>query len=231
ISYEHRITGHRSESPPKENIGGILADEMGLGKTLTTLAIIIRSSAAAASFAAARNGPLHFGVPKPSQSTVYSRATFVIVPNSTNSDIVLSTYHTVATEAMDMDSPLKCIQWYRIVLDEAHTIRQMKTKLYQSVSKLSAQYRWCLTGTPIQNGLEDLAALVCFVGSPQLNSMVEFRKHILYPMAKETGEGTQNLRILLDSICLRRTNKLLSLPRVVKEDRFVTFSPAERELY
>lgn len=107
----------------------------------------------------------------------------------------------------------------------------MKTKLYQSVAKLSARYRWCLTGTPIQNGLEDLAALVCFVGSPNIDTMVEFRKHILYPMATETREGTQNLRILLDSICLRRTNKLLSLPRVTIEDRFVTFSPKERELY
>ncbi|KAH9212709.1 SNF2 family N-terminal domain-containing protein [Leptodontidium sp. 2 PMI_412] len=264
--FEHKITGHRTERPPKENIGGILADEMGLGKTLTTLATIIRSSEASMSFAASRDQSLHLGIGNPSDSIVNSRATFVIVPSSTiidvwvkevnmrcagslvvniyhgrgravdprslaNSDIVLSTYHTVAAEAMDIESPLKSIVWFRIVLDEAHTIRQMKTKLYQSVSKLSAQYRWCLTGTPIQNGLEDLASLVCFIRSPNLNSVTEFRKHILYPMAKGTREGVQNLRMLLDSICLRRTNRLLSLPRVVRKDRFVNFSPTERELY
>jgi SWI/SNF-related matrix-associated actin-dependent regulator of chromatin subfamily A3 len=107
----------------------------------------------------------------------------------------------------------------------------MNTKLYKSVLKLSAKYRWCLTGTPIQNSLDDLASLVCFIGSHPLDSLVEFRKHIITPMTKEATQGIQNLRILLDSICLRRTNKLLNLPRVVKEDRYVNFSPTERSFY
>lgn len=107
----------------------------------------------------------------------------------------------------------------------------MKTKLFKSVAKLSSKYRWCLTGTPIQNSLEDLAALVSFIGSHPLNNMVEFRKHIATPMSKETAHGVQNLRVLLDSICLRRTKKLLNLPRVVKDDRYVNFSPSERSFY
>jgi SWI/SNF-related matrix-associated actin-dependent regulator of chromatin subfamily A3 len=164
-----------------------------------------------------------------------------------NSDIVLSTYYTVANEALDAQSPLKYVKWFRIVLDEgtrstavsskqllnvtAHTIRQMKTKLFQSVQKLAAKYRWCLTGTPIQNSLEDLASLVSFIGSHSLDSLVEFRRHIITPVTKGTTQGIQNLRILLDSICLRRTNKLLDLPRVVKEDHYVNFSPTERSFY
>jgi SWI/SNF-related matrix-associated actin-dependent regulator of chromatin subfamily A3 len=126
-----------------------------------------------------------------------------------NSDIVLSTYYTVANEVLDAQSPLKYIEWFRVVLDEgnrstavvseqllnisAHTIRQMKTKLFQSVLKLSAKYRWCLTGTPIQNSLEDLASLVSFIGSQSLDSLVEFRRHIITPVTKGTTQGIQNL--------------------------------------
>ncbi|KAG4433274.1 hypothetical protein IFR05_011244 [Cadophora sp. M221] len=146
-------------------------------------------------------------------------------------DIVLSTYHTIAAEAADEDSPLHHITWFRIVLDEAHIIRRMSTKLFQSVAKLSGEFRWCLTGTPIQNSLEDLAALVAFIKCSPLDTLPEFRKHIVSPLLKGSDEGVHNLRVLLDSICLRRTKKLLDLPDVIDQDRMVDFSSAEKSYY
>ncbi|KAK0115666.1 hypothetical protein ONS95_000066 [Cadophora gregata] len=91
-------------------------------------------------------------------------------------DIVLSTYHTIAAEMLDEHSPLYNVTWFRIVLDEAHIIRRMSTKLFQSMAKLEGKFRWCLTGTPIQNGLEDLASLAAFIKCFPLDSLPEFRQ-------------------------------------------------------
>lgn len=107
----------------------------------------------------------------------------------------------------------------------------MSTKLCRAVSTLSGNYRWCLTGTPVQNTLEDLASLVAFVRCYPLDNLFSFRKHIVAPLMKGTDQGTENLRLLLDSICLRRTKKLLHLPTTVYEDRLVEFSAAERSQY
>ncbi|TGO72033.1 hypothetical protein BELL_0500g00090 [Botrytis elliptica] len=146
-------------------------------------------------------------------------------------DIVLSTYDTISAESLDPESPVYGIEWFRLVLDEAHRIRNIKTKLFRAMSQLSANIRWCLTGTPIQNSLDDLAALVSFIRSSPLDELPVFRKHIINPLLKEKDEGAANLRTLLDSICLRRTKKLLNLPSVVEIYRPVHFSFEEKSLY
>jgi len=113
----------------------------------------------------------------------------------------------------------------------AHIIRRMTTKLFQAVSRLSSKFRWCLTGTPIQNSLEDLASLVAFIRASPLHTLPEFRKHIITPLMKGKDQSSNHLRILLDSICLRRTKKLLNLPDIVDEDRHIDFSPMEKKFY
>ena len=107
----------------------------------------------------------------------------------------------------------------------------MTTKLFQAVSRLSSKYRWCLTGTPIQNSLEDLASLVAFIRISPLHTLTEFRKHIITPLLKGKDQGSNSLRILLDSICLRRTKKLLNLPDSFGEDRHIDFSSLEKKFY
>ncbi|TVY44221.1 DNA repair protein [Lachnellula occidentalis] len=147
------------------------------------------------------------------------------------SDIVLSTYHTISTELADQTSPLWQVNWYRIILDEAHWIRCMDTKLFVAVNKLRSHLRWCLTGTPIQNSLEDLAALVNFIQCHPLDDLHMFKKHIISPLMKQSENGVENLRLLLDSVCLRRTNELLDLPDVITEVRILALSAREKKQY
>jgi SNF2 family DNA or RNA helicase len=113
----------------------------------------------------------------------------------------------------------------------AHIIRSMTTKLFKSMKRLRANFRWCLTGTPIQNSLEDLAALVNFIQSSPLDDFHVFKKHIISPLMKGSGEGVDNLRQLLDSVCLRRTKELLNLPKAIFESRLLDFSPREKRQY
>jgi len=107
----------------------------------------------------------------------------------------------------------------------------MTTKLFKAIKKLRARLRWCLTGTPIQNSLEDLAELVNFIRSSPLEDLHMFKKHIISPLMKGSEKGVENLRQLLDSVCLRRTKQLLDLPEVVSEPRLLNFSPREKQQY
>lgn len=66
------------------------------------------------------------------------------------------------------------VRWERVILDEAHTIRNPKTMLAQGVVQLDAKYRWCLTGTPLHNKLRDIYSLFNFLKfTPFTNEMVK----------------------------------------------------------
>jgi SNF2 family DNA or RNA helicase len=145
--------------------------------------------------------------------------------------IVFTTYATVATEFCRGNSILAQVHWFRIVLDEAHDIRNRSTKQFQAVSSLSAEHRWCLTGTPIQNGLEDLGALATFLRVPILEHAPTFRKFITNPITSGSKERFQNLRLLLRTICLRRTRELLNLPEPIPHIRKLSLSPHEKTEY
>jgi endogenous inhibitor of DNA gyrase (YacG/DUF329 family) len=89
---------------------------------------------------------------------------------------------------------------------------------------------WCLTGTPIQNSLEDLGSLIRFLRIPYLDT-TNFRGHILRPVEKGQEIGFANLRTLLRSICLRRTKEILHFAGPSKVLREITLTPDEKCAY
>jgi SWI/SNF-related matrix-associated actin-dependent regulator of chromatin subfamily A3 len=113
----------------------------------------------------------------------------------------------------------------------AHDIRNPSTKQYEAVASLTAQHRWCLTGTPIQNSLDDLGALVSFLRVPILENPASFRKFITSPAASQSKNRFQNLQTLLRTICVRRKRDLLNLPEPVSTTRRVFFRPSEQAEY
>lgn len=56
------------------------------------------------------------------------------------------------------------IKWKRIVLDEAHNIKERSSNTAKAAFELEAEYRWCLSGTPLQNRVGELYSLVRFLG-------------------------------------------------------------------
>ncbi|KAJ6286390.1 SNF2 family N-terminal domain-containing protein [Bipolaris maydis] len=146
-------------------------------------------------------------------------------------DIVLTTYATVAAEFCRGKSTLNRIAWYRLVLDEAHYIRNPLRKQFRAIQTIPAHIRWCLTGTPIQNSLEDLAALVKFLQVPVLDDLASFRKHISTPILSKTNNRFGNLSRLLEAICLRRTKSILKQPEPVMETILLQFSAEEQTQY
>ena len=83
--------------------------------------------------------------------------------------------HVIQT---DQAGPLFKVLWYRVVLDEAHMIRNQTTRAAKAAFDLNSIYRWCLTGTPVMNSLGDLYPILHFLNiSPQAD-LKEFRAHI-----------------------------------------------------
>lgn len=102
------------------------------------------------------------------------------------------------------------------------------------MATIIAKSRWCLTGTPIQNRLEDIGSLLAFLRIDPFHSLATFRKFIALPF--DEGNKRRKLAIerftrLLDSLCLRRTKDLLHLPDQQNTVRIITLSPEERNQY
>lgn len=77
------------------------------------------------------------------------------------SDVVVTTYGVVRSEANK--GPLFKMSWERVILDEAHEVRNPESLGCKTVSSLKADHRWCVTGTPIHNSLLDLHSLFKFL--------------------------------------------------------------------
>jgi SWI/SNF-related matrix-associated actin-dependent regulator of chromatin subfamily A3 len=114
---------------------------------------------------------------------------------------------------------------------QAHYLRNQKTAVFKAATALSSHIRWCLTGTPIQNTIEDIAALVRFLRVPVLESTSEFRKYIAKPVESSDSWGFENFKTLLKSICIRRTKDLLKIPEPKTVELQLYLSPAEKSHY
>ena len=155
-------------------------------------------------------------------------------------DIVITTYGIVSREkkrladSKDAGLSLFSYHWYRIVLDEAHVIRNHQTAQSLEVCRLAAQHRWCLTGTPIQNSLLDFGAILKFLKVSPFDHLSTFSHDVadLVEQAKgDISQGIDRLRLLVQSMCMRRTKKFLNL--VPKTDRIesVVLTRQEERLY
>ncbi|EED22940.1 helicase, putative [Talaromyces stipitatus ATCC 10500] len=153
-------------------------------------------------------------------------------------DIVITTYNTLAKEhgmrnSGDNESPLHDIEWYRVILDEAHMIRRQATTFHRAVIDLSARLRWCLSGTPIQNSLNDLGALLKFMQARPFHHLGNFRYYISNPFEVRSTKhrATERLALLLEGTCLRRTIERVGLPGRREETHVVEFTADEAKQY
>ncbi|KAF2096253.1 hypothetical protein NA57DRAFT_11514, partial [Rhizodiscina lignyota] len=264
--FRHAITHQRVRTEWSETGGGILADEMGMGKSLSILALAVKTTRDAQSWATLSDLESQ---PTLKEQKRRSSATLIIVPSALlinswvkevkkhlcenvrfityhgqrrdqvslhfqDADIVITTYHTLVVDFKNKRSPIHHTEWYRLVLDEAHIIRRQSTTFNRAVSEVSAHSRWCLTGTPIQNRLDDIGALFSFIRVHPFDSIANFRRHISIPY-EENGErrdiALQSFALLLDSTCLRRTRDLLQLPNRHDRLHVINFTDQERDQY
>lgn len=96
---------------------------------------------------------------------------------------------------------------------------------------LEATRRWCVTGTPIQNSLDDLLSLLKFLHLQPFCQQAVFERDILSPLRSGNPNAFRNLKLLLRAVCLRRSSQLLELEPVKTETVHVKLNIKERECY
>ena len=146
--------------------GGILGDEMGLGKTIQSLALVVNGQGKNTLIV----GPL--AVCKQWEEAALKCGINVFTLDKSKwvnrgkrilggKNLYIGHYDKVVSEVSVF---LSIGKLDRIILDEAHRIRNIKTATYKSISKLHATYKWALTATPIVNKLDDAVAYLKFIG-------------------------------------------------------------------
>ena len=149
-------------------------------------------------------------------------------------DLVITSYGTVRTDFANTrmrQKPIEQMNWFRIVLDEAHQIRDPHTSQSKAVCALSGQRRWAVTGTPVQNRLDDLGALLKFLRIEPFDSTHQFQQHIIAPFKTGDTEILPKLRLLVDHITLRRLKDRIDLPPRLEKIVKLDFSSDEEEVY
>nr|GLL47321.1 putative SWI/SNF-related matrix-associated actin-dependent regulator of chromatin subfamily A member 3-like 3 isoform X3 [Ipomoea trifida] len=96
------------------------------------------------------------------------------------------------------------VDWHRIVLDEAHTIKSWRTVSARAAFTLSVHCRWCLTGTPLQNNVQDFYSLLCFLHVEPWCNWACFS-----PRPYENGDqrALKLIKAILRPLMLRRTKE------------------------
>ncbi|KAI0230056.1 hypothetical protein L0F63_002422, partial [Massospora cicadina] len=241
--------------------GGLLSDDMGLGKTIQTITTIVkqkkhRNDRAMTLLVAPL--ALLYQWKAEIESKVKGAYLRVCIHHATSKvttiqkieahDVVLTTYSTLACEYKELIRAkekkkkyrgiIYAVTWNRVVLDEAHTIKNRKTKASLACRELKANFRWCLTGTPIQNSVDDLFSIVSFLRVEPYCNWSAFKFGISFDKHSDLNESFRKVRKLLEAISLRRCKNttidgqpILKLPpRKVVEVR-LNFSPEEQFFY
>ena len=167
-------------------------------------------------------------------------------------DVVITTYGTVTgefTKGGDSPGALFNVAWWRVILDEAHIIRNRRTMGSVATCALQASRRWCLSGTPLMNGVDDAFALFRFLRYQPFACWPHFNNHISRPSASRRGVEARvgalaSLRIALAAVCLRRVKSqqietdvpgkfepIVDLPPRTVAIREIDFDEAEKDFY
>ncbi|QPG75408.1 hypothetical protein FOA43_002762 [Brettanomyces nanus] len=123
-------------------------------------------------------------------------------------DVIITSYQTCMSEFQRTNSPLYECYWWRIILDEAHMVKNTSTKTAIACFNLKSLRRWCLTGTPIQNDVVELWSLFHFLRINKLWESDTWRKEIGNRISgTDVKEGLKRLLDVLDECMLRRNKK------------------------
>jgi len=225
-------------------LGGILADDMGLGKTLQTLAVVCRAketgrldapvlvvapssvvgnwAAEAARFA-----------PSLSVATVTETERRRGVPLSEDvagADLVITSY---AVLRLGYDA-FAGLPWAALVLDEAQFVKNHQAKTYQCVRRLPAPVKLAITGTPLENSLMDLWAMLSIVAPGLFPSPDRFSEFYRRPIERgDAPELLATLRRRIRPLMRRRTKEQVAADLPPKQEQVleVALAPKHRKIY
>ncbi len=229
----------------KWGLGACLADDMGLGKTIQTLAMLQREREVgekrpvllicptsvvnnwrkeAERFTPDLTVLIHHGGDR-MKTAAFRKA-------ATASALVISSYGLLQRDLEFLSK----VPWAGIILDEAQNIKNPETKQSKAARTIKADYRIALTGTPVENHVGDLWALMDFLNPGFLGTQHFFRQNFYLPIQwYGDGEASARLKSLTAPFILRRmkTDKSIisDLPDKIEMKEYCSLTKEQASLY
>ena len=227
-------------------LGGCLADDMGLGKTIQVLAMLQHDTERgesrpvllacptsvinnwkreAARFTPGLSVLVHHGTRRPKEAAFLEKAA--------KHNMVVTSYGLLQRDI----ETIRKTQWSGIVLDEAQNIKNRQTKQAQAVRSIHADYKFALTGTPVENSIADLWSIMEFLNPGFLGGFERFRSNFILPIQTGHGEegAAKKLRRATSPFILRRlkTDKsvISDLPDKMEIKEYCNLTREQATLY
>jgi SNF2 family DNA or RNA helicase len=208
-------------------LGALLADDMGLGKTLQALCAATGSTLVVAPTSVLHNWAAEVAKFRGSLTThVYHGPERSLDPGA---DITLTTY---AILRLDIDT-LAQTSWDTIILDEAQAIKNPDSKVARAAYRLAGRFRVALTGTPVENRLEDLWSQFHFINPGLLGGRSEFHDHYVRAMGQGHAGVAEQLHERIRPFVLRRLKREVARELPPRTDVVLRceLAPQERKVY
>lgn len=242
------------------NLGACLADDMGLGKTLQTLAVLLAVQEQLgfttkttnfdlfANETTVEREPLKALIVLPSSLVFnwfneagkftphFSRMQYVgndrkqLAGRLDSTDLIFTSYSIVHRDI----SILEKYDFRYLILDESQYIKNKNSKIFKAINKISTGHKIALSGTPIENSLDDLWSQMQFINPDILGSYTFFVENFKNPIEKKQNEEVLNeLKNLIAPYILRRTKEqvLKDLPELTEQIYYCDMDPEQEKLY
>ena len=225
-------------------LGGCLADDMGLGKTVQMLALVLRDwpksqrptllicptsvmnnwYREAANFTPDLPVMIHHGINRPKSQRFKDEAR--------QHAMVITSYGLIQRDLKFLAD----VPWRGVVLDEAQNIKNPETKQSRAARSLTADYKFALTGTPVENHLGDLWSIMDFLNPGFLGTQGQFRRSYMIPVQKNQDyTAAERLKRATGPFILRRvkTDKSIisDLPEKMEMKVLCSLTKEQASLY
>ncbi len=221
--------------------GGVLADDMGLGKTLQTIAHLCAEKdagrleqpaliVAPTSLAFNWSREVEKFAPHLDVALLVGPRRKSMLGTLSKHDVVVTTYPVLVRDVESLEK----LAFSSIVLDEAQAIKNVQSQTHKALSRLNAEHRVCLSGTPVENDLGELWALFDFLEPALLGDEPTFRRCFRVPIETRGDETRlEALREIVKPYVLRRTKREVvpELPEKTELMVPVELKGKQRELY
>ncbi|MDH5493254.1 MAG: DEAD/DEAH box helicase, partial [Myxococcales bacterium] len=218
-------------------LGACLADDMGLGKTVQALALLARRARLGPALVIAPTSVLGNWI---SETRRFAPSLEVIafsdapdrqqaLAEAGPNQLFVTSYGVLVTEA----EALAATRFETVVFDEAHALKNARTRRAKAAFSIDAGFRLALTGTPVENHLGELWSLMRATVPGLLGSEKDFQSRFAQPIAAGSREHLMELRARLSPFLLRRTKSavLEELPERTEATLLVDPGPEERAFY
>ncbi|WP_162633164.1 DEAD/DEAH box helicase [Echinicola strongylocentroti] len=223
----------------EEEWGGILADDMGLGKTLQVLTLLLHTKETGGkqpNLIVATKTLLYNWEEQAAKFTpnltfckYYGQSRKKLQKELRHHDLIITTYDTVKSDIRFFGN----MEFQYLITDEAQAIKNTGTDRYKAMSLLNAQFRLALSGTPIENSVMDLYALMNFVNPGFFGTEANFRNIFLEKGRVDKSPRMEALQTAIKPFILRRTKEKVAkdLPEKTEMVMYCEMEPQQRKAY